>query len=94
MKNRITNYWNILTGIKNQNENLQDLKIILFRDKTTAESINLFMELKRDFEEELSKRKLEAINENNTVRAYFNSRASLPYTTVKDAVFQEPIQNN
>jgi hypothetical protein len=52
------------------------------------------MELKRDFEEELSKRKLEAINENNTVRAYFNSRDSLPYTTVKDAVFQEPIQNN
>jgi ABC-type uncharacterized transport system substrate-binding protein len=93
MKNRLTNYWNILTGIKNQNENLQDLKIILFRDKTTAESINLFMELKRDFEEELSKRKLEAINENININDYFNSRASLPYTTVKDAVFQEPIQN-
>jgi hypothetical protein len=93
MKNRLTNYWNILTGIKNQNENLQDLKIILFRDKTTAESINLFMELKRDFEEELSKRKLEAINENNNVSNYFNKRASLPYTTVKDVVFSHPIQN-
>ena len=93
MKNRLTNYWNILTGVKNQSEELTDLKIILFRDKTTAQSINLFLELKRDFEEELSKRKLEAINENNNVSNYFNSRTSLPYTTVKDAVFQQPIQN-
>lgn len=93
MKNRLTNYWNILTGVKNQLENLQDLKAIIFTDKTTAESINLFLELKRDFEEELSKRKLEAINENNNVSSYFNRRASLPYTTVKDTVFQQPIQN-
>jgi hypothetical protein len=93
MKNRLTTYWNFLTGVKNQNENLQDLKFIIFRDKTTAESINLFLELKRDFEEELSKRKLEAINENNNVSNYFNRRASLPYTTVKDAVFNQPIQN-
>jgi hypothetical protein len=93
MKNRLTNYWNILTGVKSQNEKLQDLKFIIFRDKTTAESINLFLELKRDFEEELSKRKLEAINENNNVSNYFNRRASLPYTTVKDTVFSQPIQN-
>jgi hypothetical protein len=93
MKKRITNYWNILAGVKNQSEELADLKIILFRDKTTAQSINLFLELKRDFEEELSKRKLEAINENNNVSNYFNRRASLPYTTVKDTVFQQPIQN-
>jgi hypothetical protein len=93
MKNRITNYWNILTGVKNQSQEVADLKIILFRDKTTAQSINLFLELKRDFEEELSKRKLEAINENNNVSNYFNRRANLPYTTVKDTVFQEPIQN-
>lgn len=93
MKNRLTNYLNFLTGVKNQNENLQDLKIIIFRDKTTAESINLFLELKRDFEEELSKRKLEAINENNNVSSYFNRRANLPYTTVKDAVFNQPISN-
>lgn len=93
MKNRLTNYWNILTGLKNQEEELTDLKIILFRDKSTAESINLFLELKRDFEEELSKRKLDAINENNNVTSYFNKRANLPYTTVKDAVFQQPIQN-
>ena len=93
MKNRITNYWNILTGVKNQSEELTDLKIILFRDKTTAQSINLFLELKRDFEEELSKRKLEAINENNNVSNYFNRRASLPYTTVKDSVYNELIQN-
>ena len=93
MKNRITNYWNILTGVKNQSDNLRDLKITLFRDKTTAQSINLFLELKRDFEEELSKRKLEAINENNNVSNYFNKRASLPYTTVKDVVFSHPIQN-
>ena len=93
MKNRLTNYWNILTGVKNQLENLQDLKAIIFTDKTTAESINLFLELKRDFEEELSKRKLEAINENNNVSSYFNRRANLPYTTVKDTVFQQPIQN-
>lgn len=93
MKNRLTNYWNILTGLKNQSQELTDLKIILFRDKTTAQSINLFLELKRDFEEELSKRKLEAINENNNVSNYFNKRANLPYTTVKDAVFQQPIQN-
>ena len=93
MKNRITNYWNILTGVKNQLQEVADLKIILFRDKTTAQSINLFLELKRDFEEELSKRKLEAINENNNVSNYFNRRANLPYTTVKDTVFQQPIQN-
>ena len=93
MKNRIINYWNILTGVKNQSDNLRDLKITLFRDKTTAQSINLFLELKRDFEEELSKRKLEAINENNNVSNYFNKRASLPYTTVKDVVFSHPIQN-
>jgi hypothetical protein len=93
MKNRLTNYWNILTGVKNQNEELADLKIILFRDKTTAQSINLFLELKRDFEEELSKRKLEAIQENNSVCSYFNRRASLPYTTVKDTIFSHPIQN-
>jgi hypothetical protein len=93
MKNRLTNYWNIITGVKNQNEELADLKIILFRDKTTAQSINLFLELKRDFEEELSKRKLEAIQENNNVSNYFNRRAALPYTTVNDAVFSHPIQN-
>lgn len=93
MKNRLTNYFNILFNVKNQNENLQDLKSIIFSDKTTAQSINLFLELKRDFEEELSKRKLEAINENNNVSNYFNKRASLPYTTVKDAVFNQPIQN-
>lgn len=93
MKNRITNYWNILTGLKNQSQEVADLKIILFRDKTTAQSINLFLELKRDFEEELSKRKLEAINENNNVSNYFNRRANLPYTTVRDTVFQQPIQN-
>jgi len=93
MKNRLTTYWNILTGVKSQNENLQDLKFIIFRDKTTAESINLFLELKRDFEEELSKRKLEAINENNNVSNYFNRRASLPYTTVKDSVYNELIKN-
>jgi hypothetical protein len=93
MKNRLTNYWNILTGVKSQNENLQDLKFIIFRDKSTAESINLFLELKRDFEEELSKRKLEAIQENNSVCSYFNRKANLPYTTVKDAVFNQPIQN-
>ena len=93
MRNRLTNYFNILFNVKNQSENLQDLKIIIFRDKTTAESINLFLELKRDFEEELSKRKLEAINENNNVNSYFNRRANLPYTTVKDAVFNQPIQN-
>ena len=93
MKNRITNYWNILTGVKNQLQEVADLKIILFRDKTTAQSINLFLELKRDFEEELSKRKLEAINENNNVNSYFNRRANLPYTTVKDAVFNQSIQN-
>ena len=93
MKNRLTNYFNILFNVKNQSENLQDLKAIIFRDKTTAESINLFLELKRDFEEELSKRKLEAINENNNVSNYFNRRANLPYTTVKDAVFNQPIQN-
>lgn len=93
MRNRLTNYWNILTGLKNQSQEVEDLKIILFRDKTTAQSINLFLELKRDFEEELSKRKLEAINENNNVSSYFNRRASLPYTTVKDTVFQQPIQN-
>ena len=93
MKNRLINYWNILTGVKNQSEELQDLKIIIFRDKTTSQSINLFLELKRDFEEELSKRKLEAINENNNVSSYFNRRANLPYTTVKDAVFNQPIQN-
>lgn len=93
MKNRLTNYWNILTGLKNQSQELTDLKIILFRDKTTAQSINLFLELKRDFEEELSKRKLEAINENNNVSNYFNRRANLPYTTVKDTVFQQPIHN-
>jgi len=93
MKNRLTNYFNILFNVKNQSENLQDLKAIIFRDKTTAESINLFLELKRDFEEELSKRKLEAINENNNVSSYFNRRANLPYTTVKDAVFNQPIQN-
>ena len=93
MKNRLTNYWNILTGVKNQSQEISDLKIILFRDKNTAQSINLFLELKRDFEEELSKRKLEAINENATVDTYFNKRASLPYTTVKDVVFSHPIQN-
>ena len=93
MKNRLTNYWNILTGLKNQSQEVADLKIILFRDKTTAQSINLFLELKRDFEEELSKRKLEAINENNNVSNYFNRRANLPYTTVKDTVFQQPIHN-
>lgn len=93
MKNRLTNYWNILTGVKNQLQEVADLKIILFRDKTTAQSINLFLELKRDFEEELSKRKLEAINENNNVSNYFNRRANLPYTTVKDTVFQQPIHN-
>jgi len=93
MKNRLTNYWNILAGVKNQSQELLDLKLILFRDKNTAQSINLFLELKRDFEEELSKRKLEAINENNNVSNYFNKRASLPYTTVKDAVFSQPIQN-
>lgn len=93
MKNRLTNYWNILTGLKNQSQEVADLKIILFRDKTTEQSINLFLELKRDFEEELSKRKLEAINENNNVSNYFNRRANLPYTTVKDTVFQQPIQN-
>ena len=93
MKNRLTNYWNILTGVKNQSQEVSDLKIILFRDKTTAQSINLFLELKRDFEEELSKRKLKAINENNNVNNYFNRRANLPYTTVKDTVFQQPIQN-
>lgn len=93
MKNRITNYFNILFNVKNQSQEVADLKIILFRDKTTAQSINLFLELKRDFEEELSKRKLEAINENNNVSNYFNRRANLPYTTVKDAVFQQPIHN-
>ncbi|MFY7939226.1 MAG: hypothetical protein ACOVOQ_17745 [Flavobacterium sp.] len=93
MKNRLTNYWNILTGVKNQSEELADLKLILFRDKNTAQSINLFLELKRDFEEELSKRKLQAINENNNVSNYFNRRTSLPYTTVKDTVFSHPIQN-
>lgn len=93
MKNRLTNYFNILFNVKNQNENLQDLKSIIFSDKTTSQSINLFLELKRDFEEELSKRKLEAINENNNVSSYFNRRANLPYTTVKDAVFNQPIQN-
>jgi hypothetical protein len=93
MKNRIQTYLNIFFNVKGINENLQDLKAILFTDKTTAESINLFLELKRDFEEELSKRKLEAINENNNVSNYFNRRVSLPYTTVKDSVFQEPIQN-
>ena len=93
MKNRLTNYWNILTGVKNQSQEVADLKIILFRDKTTAQSINLFLELKRDFEEELSKRKLEAINENNNVSSYFNRRAALPYTTVKDTVFNQPISN-
>jgi len=93
MKNRLTNYWSILTGVKNQSQELLDLKLILFRDKNTAQSINLFLELKRDFEEELSKRKLEAINENNNVNNYFNKRASLPYTTVKDVVFSHPIQN-
>jgi hypothetical protein len=93
MKNRIQTYLNILFNVKGENENLQDLKAILFTDKTTAESINLFLELKRDFEEELSKRKLEAILENNNVSNYFNRRVSLPYTTVKDTVFQQPIQN-
>jgi hypothetical protein len=93
MKNRIQTYINILFNVKGINENLQDLKAILFTDKTTAESINLFLELKRDFEEELSKRKLEAILENNNVSNYFNRRVSLPYTTVKDTVFQQPIQN-
>ena len=93
MKNRLTNYFNILFNVKNQSENLQDLKAIIFTDKTTAESINLFLELKRDFEEELSKRKLEAINENNNVTSYFNRRANLPYTTVKDAVYNELIKN-
>lgn len=93
MKNRLTTYWNFLTGVKSQSEELQDLKIIIFRDKTTAESINLFLELKRDFEEELSKRKLEAIQENNSVCSYFNRRANLPYTTVNDAVYNELIKN-
>jgi hypothetical protein len=93
MKNRLTNYFNILFNVKNQSQELLDLKLILFRDKNTAQSINLFLELKRDFEEELSKRKLEAINENNNVNNYFNRRANLPYTTVKDTVFQQPIQN-
>jgi hypothetical protein len=93
MKNRLTNYWNILTGVKSQNENLQDLKLILFRDKNTSQSINLFLELKRDFEEELSKRKLEAINENATVDTYFKPKPHLRYTTVNDAVYNELIQN-
>lgn len=35
MKNRITKYFNILFCIKNQNENLQDLKIIIFRDNVS-----------------------------------------------------------
>lgn len=93
MKNRIINYWNILTGVKNQSDNLRDLKITLFRDKTTAQSINLFLELKRDFEEELSKRKLEAINENATVDTYFKPKPHLRYTTVNDAVYNELIKN-
>ncbi len=69
------------------------MKLILFRDKNTAQSINLFLELKRDFEEELSKRKLEAINENATVDTYFKPKPHLRYTTVKDVVFSHPIQN-
>ena len=93
MKNRLTNYWKILTGLKNQSEELTDLKIILFRDKTTSQSINLFLELKRDFEEELSKRKLEAINENATVDSYFKPKPRLDYTNVKDPIFSLPIQN-
>jgi hypothetical protein len=93
MKNRIQTYLNILFNVKGINENLQDLKAILFTDKTTAESINLFLELKRDFEEELSKRKLEAILENNYVDSYFKPKPSLRFTTVKDVVFSEPIKN-
>jgi hypothetical protein len=93
MTKYLKTYWRFFLNLESQQDNLQSLKSILFADKTTAESINLFLELKRDFEEELSKRKVEAIQENNSVNNYFRSRASLPYTTVKDAVFNEPIQN-
>jgi hypothetical protein len=92
MKNRVTKYFNILFCIKNQNENLQDLKIIIFRDKTTSQSINLFLQLKKEFEDELTKRKTKAIQENNNVVSYFNRKSNLPYTTVNDAVFNELIK--
>jgi hypothetical protein len=92
MKNRITKYFNILFCTKSQNENLQDLKIIIFRDKTTSQSINLFLQLKKEFEDELIKRKTKAIQENTNVVSYFNRKQNLPYTTVNDSVYKELIK--
>ncbi len=92
MKNRLTNYFNIIFNVKNHNENLDDLKHIIFNEKTTAQSIALFLDFKRDFEEELSKRKTKAINENNYVDGYFRPRPKLNYTTVKDSIFNEKVK--
>lgn len=93
MKNRLLNYWNFLTGVKSQTETLNDLKVLLFRDKTTQETISLFADLKVALDEELSKRQVETIKENMAIKNYFNQKARLIYTTVKDSVFNEPIQN-
>jgi hypothetical protein len=93
MKNRLLNYWNFLTGVKTQTETLNDLKVLLFRDKTTQESINLFVLLKNDFEQELQKRHLEALNESTSITSYFNPIKKMTYTTVKDSVYNEPIKS-
>jgi hypothetical protein len=89
MKNRLTNYFNILFNVKTHNENLQDLKYIIFNEKTTAQSISLFLDLKLLFEKELDERKTKAITENNNVDGYFRPRPKLNYTTVKDNAYNE-----
>lgn len=87
----MTKFLKLFTDTKDTT--MHDIMVLLFRDKTTAESINLMAEVKIAFEEELSKRKTNAIQENNAIIGYFKNTPKLSYTTVKDEVFNKPIQN-
>ncbi len=91
---KLVNYWNdLFQNNSNKSEDLINLKYILLNGKDTNDSIKLFLELKKDFEDILNERKFKAIAEKNIIDSYDQKKPSLGYSTVKDDVFNHPIKN-
>lgn len=57
---------------------VNNLLSILFNEKSTNDSIEIFAELKLRFENELKKRNLNALIEKSDIEAYFKNTKEIP----------------
>ena len=93
MKKQIKEWFKSLFDEQPKKDVVNGCLNLIFKNNNTEESLYIFKNIQKQFNNELMDRYNQNKKENNVIDSYFNPRKHVNHIDVKDPIFEQPIKN-